>query len=337
MSRSAGDDLGLSASLGNGATIGAWVGSGGEALAAVLAGERARDIEGHWMWRITAVGGERRAAASAWASAVGATEHASLREVARAASHAVLVLGQRAPSIDELRLLGEGDRRVILLAAPPLAEACALDRDGDQIRVVPSLRLSESLRAASPMVSELREAAGDQVGISAMSIRLRCAPGERTVDGLLLEACELIAAEFAAIESVVAMARPPLTGGEVRTLVALVRDSAGRIGTIDCADAGGWSREIEWLGPGGRIRIDDGIVRRWSPTGSAIERLDVHAPRDAIEAAIESLRSLALTRFPREEPGCLVEALAAAEAAKLSARTGNPESPSRMHELLAKP
>ncbi len=110
---------------------------------------------------------------------------------------------------------------------------------------------------------------------------------------------------------------------------------------IDLADTGGWCREVELIGSAGRLRIEDGLIRRWDRTGQQSECHELAAAdppvTNSVSACIEALRTVARLRLPREEPQRLAARLAFMDAARLSARTGNAESPSRMDELAARP
>ncbi|MDZ4832075.1 MAG: hypothetical protein SGJ09_18005 [Phycisphaerae bacterium] len=316
--------------------IAAWVGARGESLAAALAGDRATEVEAEWRWNLTSVGGERRAAAAAWASRTGAAEAGSARELARPEISTVLVLGSDAVSEDDdLRFLLEGERTVVLAASGALTLATAIalgDRLG-RVVTVPALASSQCWRVAQPLIEELC-ADGP---VSSVSLRYRARTGERSVDALLVDACDICVRLLPAVESVVALGRNAADSTDVRSLSALVRASSGATATIDLADGGGWLRECELLGAGGRVRLSDTSIERWDRSGERTEFLSVAGPNDVVHASIEALRTVALSRPGRADPERMLAPLALAEAAKLSVRTGNHESPDRVCELARRP
>ena len=352
----AGSPDALSASA-TGATL--WVGSGGDgvamALVAAMAGGTAGDANdvscsggscSAWGWKLVAVGGDRRATASACAARVGAAEVGSIRELpqdvqregTRLPVGVHLIVGRDMPGPADLDALLEGDAIVIGTAPLPAStlEGQRLGERAARLRTVALFRWSDAMRTAQSLIEEfLTEGAP-----SSVSMRMRCADDElglRGVDAMLLDACDLALEFVPSVESVSAIGRSPATMTDVRVLSAIGRGTDGGVVSIDIADVGGWERSVELTGPGGRLVVNDSVALRWNRAGVLLERMDLAGPTECIGAIIESMRTLARTRGSRESSPRQVSRLAFADATRLSVRTGNAESPASVEELAARP
>lgn len=319
-------------------SVGCWVGPGGDALAAALSGDGSESIEAAWGWRLSAIGGERRATASAWAARIGAAEVASLRELARAGTAVRLVLGREMPADADLDSLLEGDAIVMGTAALPAntVEAYRIGEQGGRLRTVPLFRWSEAFRMAQPLVEEFLSE-GPPSGVS---VRMRSASDEAglcSVDTMLIDACDVALEVLPGIESVSAIGRSPNATNDARVLAAIARSLDGAVVSIDLADAGGWERSVELVGPAGRLHVGDRSIVRWSRAGAVVERMELTSPADAVAACVESLRTLARIRGGREDRARQIARLALADAARLSIRTGNAESPASVEAIAARP
>jgi len=111
---------------------------------------------------------------------------------------------------------------------------------------------------------------------------------------------------------------------------AMARAERGAVGRMFASDAvDGWDRSIELVGPAGRLIVrEDGFV--WSgPDGVEVDSGTRKVDGDpAIVALGGAIRAHLAQPGPAGEE--LVEALAVAQAALLSARTREPESPASM-------
>jgi hypothetical protein len=326
----------------NVAAVSCWVGAGGDALASTLLGEQSlgRDgsIESAWGWRLVAIGGDRRATASACAARAGASEVGSIRELARSAVAAHLLLGREAPGEADLDLLLAGDAIVVSTAPvpPSTAEGHRLADRVTRLRFVPMLRWSEALRTAQPLIEEFLS---DGVP-AAVAVRMSCPDDElgiRGVDAMLLDACDAVLEFVPAVESIAAIGRSPSSLVDARVLSAIGRSIDGCVVSIAIADVGTWDRSVELTGPGGRLLVSDRSLQRWSRSGAETERIDLDGPTDCVGAILESIRTLSRTRGGREERRRHISRLALADATRLSARTGNPESPASVEEIAARP
>ncbi|MDX2115279.1 MAG: hypothetical protein SFZ24_06605 [Planctomycetota bacterium] len=128
-------------------------------------------------------------------------------------------------------------------------------------------------------------------------------------------------------------------------LTANLRYSGARAAAISLSDRGGrWFRGALALGEGGCLRLDETGVERIGPEGETIEsRPEPGRPVDAVLEHVDplALRSLAGAlerahdpRRARAAPPDPAPVLAMCEAALLSARTGQPESPATMERMV---
>lgn len=338
--RPGGTGLGCGDGADQGTALGVtcWVGHGGDALAMTLFGDGPGAMDASWGWKVLAIGGERRATASACASRLGAAEAGSLRDVARTAAAVHLILGRDMPGEADLDALLEGERLVVGTAPMPATtvEAHRLGERAARVRTVPMFRWSETCRIAQPMLEEFLADGAP----SSISIRMRSADEElgiRGVDAMLADACDLALDVLPGVESVMAVGRSPSHAADPRILAVVGRGADGSVLAMDLADVGGWERSIELTGPAGRLRIADDAAERWDRSGTRTERLECGGARHAAMAVVESLRTLARTRGGRIDAGRVVAQLALADAARLSVRTGNAESPASVEELAARP
>jgi hypothetical protein len=314
--------------------VAAWIGAGGESIAAALAGDVARDVDERWRWTMHAIGGERRSAAAAWAERTGAAECAHVRDLVRPGVALSLLLGREIPGDADLRHLLEGDRRVAFVGAAPLSLATltALGDRAARVEVVPSFLSAEAWRVAQPIEAEFR----GEGRVSTVSIHMRGAPGESTLDALLFDAATVAVSLTSTIESVLALRQSPSAAQEPAALLAIARCDDGTLVSLDVADAGGVRRQVEFVGSAGVCVVADDRIEWRDPRGATRERHVLTPPADAVRATVDSLAHLAAVRAGGTG-NTLRAAAALAEAAKLSARTGNAESPARALELAERP
>lgn len=321
----------------DGAMIGvaAWVGAGGESIAVELAGALSSEVQSIWRWSVVAIGGERRSSAAAWVEQTGAHEARSLRELASSGAGMVAVFGGAFPGADDLRFLLDGDRRVVVVAAePPSLELVSMLGDrAARLDLAPTFVGGDTFALAEPMLSEFRQE-GAPVSLS---LRFRCARGESTIESLLFDACLTAVSVSGNVESTIGLRRAPAELAQPGSLVAIARCEDGALVSLDVAEGGGWGRSIEFLGAQGRCTIGDALLERTDATGAVRERHDLGAGSGCVGATIASLRRLATARQASDRSRLYRDAIALADAVRLSARTGNAESPARVLELAARP
>jgi hypothetical protein len=328
--------------------LGCWISADAESFAASLAASDA--LERVACCHVDAVGGERRTAAGAWAVRFGADEVASLRELAAREPDLALVLGA-GWGRDDLRHLLERSRRVVVSVAPSLEDAISLGERIERLTVAPTTTTSGGFRAVATVVTELARlpadedaspespAARNERGVRSVAIRFRTPAGPRGLEPLLVDACDLVTwsfGPFAPIELVMAMSRSPRGAGDLQSVGMLARDAFDRVATIDLAESGHAGRDVEWQLAEGRVVLDDRGVRSWDASGSQLDSGDSVGPiplDDGLGGLIGALRDDIDARTGTR----LLRTLALLEATKLSLRTGNPESPQRLLDLVARP
>lgn len=267
----------------------------------------------------------------------------------RSASDADILLAARPPAetLEWLSSRGSladlkkrGNRLVGVEPVPSGAMAAALVDDADD-RAVPlqapllrhaplSAALRDALRQFGPVQTAL-VAARDNGALGSLGARLTDALD--TLGDLMGEA-ETIDASIATPRSVSGVrAAPPddlsLLHG---SLTAHLRFETGASAVLSLSDdAGRWFRGLTLAGDGGLIRFDDHGFEWVDPSGDVIDRTDAPegAPTDRLT------RFLAVDAFTATPPTSeqRLRTLAAAAAAVLSARTGQPESPATVRRM----
>lgn len=218
---------------------------------------------------------------------------------------------------------GPAARSLADLAETGLLKEHAGKRASDLIRLAPRPRYHPVFRAAAEVI----EAFGRFGHVS-----IECnAPGS---------AGGLRAAVFAAIDSSLALigtpeladataSRPLYQATESDHVAALLRFPDGRSGQLTATAAGLWSWRATLLGPEGRLTIRPSGFDWLGPDGA---RRDEHrAGRKQTEFGVVLSQALVDVLDPnsRRGPGPdWISLHAVADAAELSARTGQPESPS---------
>lgn len=221
-------------------------------------------------------------------------------------------------------------------------------RPVDAIRFLPLARLSASFREAA----EVLEPFGP---IRAMSLESWCAPADGSLGARLFGAMELVLSLMGEPETIDAQYVGPAHGRGVHALpgetlrdlhgdmTANLRFADGRAVALALSDnAGRWNRTVTLLGPGGRLRIfDDGF--EWiGPGGEKVDESrparrsrGAATPPHAVLAIAESLNRLLDPSVPEPAPLDYAAILAMGQAALLSARTGQCESPATIARMAS--
>lgn len=183
-----------------------------------------------------------------------------------------------------------------------------------------------------------------------LSIESLTRPEEGSLAAALFSACELVltlmgepeSASAALVPAQPAPDRAPDTLRDLHgDLAVTLRFADARAATILASDrAGRWSRACLVLGRGGRLRVyDDGFEwidasgRRADSTRYTARRGATPEVPHAVAATADSLDRLLDPSSPIQAPVDFAGVLALCEAAALSARTHQPESPSTIRRM----
>lgn len=190
--------------------------------------------------------------------------------------------------------------------------------------------------AGAGALSELPEVIESFGAVEAASVEVLCGPADAPLSALLLHAIEVLEARFGEAELVDAAlsgtegeraARPELRGIGGH-LSGMLRFPGGESASISLSDRGAkWRRTITLLGPGGRITVDSGGIRWLDARGGLLEEPSGRKAAASYAEAVSAAVQHALADKPGDSPGRRLNTLATAEAAMLSARTGQPERP----------
>ena len=204
-------------------------------------------------------------------------------------------------------------------------------------RLTPLMRRSPGFLAASGVTEQFGE-------IASASVFMGRGPGEGSLFAALFDAVDLVDELMGPVESLDASLAAPIAGvpesmrvlrghmtlnlrcGPNRSAAVVVSDSAGQ-----------WHRQVTVLGNGGRLDINDVGIRWLSPTGEVLDQSTHKRPPTAGElVGMQILRRLNNQETP-DAPPDHARTLALCEAARVSCRTRQSESPQRMLQVLSKP
>lgn len=120
-------------------------------------------------------------------------------------------------------------------------------------------------------------------------------------------------------------------------LSALLRLPGGRAASVLASDrAGAWSCGATLMGESGVVRVTPAGFSWTGPGGEPVDEHACDAPADAAAMIADQLARQLDADTPADTPIDLPGALAVAQAALLSARTGQPESPGTIQRLVAR-
>ncbi len=240
---------------------------------------------------------------------------------------------------DERRLLRESPTGAVTTEPLPASAADVLG-DPDEARTahcVPLMRQSPGYEAAA----DVFETFGER---HAANIFLGCGPGQGTLFARLFDAMDLAEAIGGTIEQLHAALWRPL-GGVPETLPSLtgtltinLRYRDNRCASLCVSDAaGGWLRRLVVVGVGGSLRIDDGGFEWIAPDGRTLDAHHEERTPTPGELVARQVRRLLEGRAAISPPPDTARLLALCEAARISARTGSPETPDKVIEMLRRP
>jgi hypothetical protein len=218
----------------------------------------------------------------------------------------------------------------------------------EALRFCPLTRLTSAFRNATEVLENFGH-------FRLMSIESWCRPEEGTLGGHIYAAMELVLSLMGEPETVDAAYVSPTQGTGVHMLPgeslrelrgdlsANLRFADGRAASFVASDQGGrWNRYVTLVGACGRLRIFDDGFEWLSPGGEKVDearpagRVRGGPPADHAVAAIsDAISRLLDPAIPDPGPTDHAAVLAMGQAALLSARTGQSESPATIRRMAA--
>lgn len=311
---------------------------------------------------IEAAGSSQRGRSSELAAALSTEPADDLRStLAETGANLVLLLdpgdfGAEPNPTDDRALAAAKSRGVKIASLEPIpATALALHTPGvgdpvddvtipDPVRFLPQSRQSKRHREASEVI--------EQFGyVRTLTIEQWNTPAEGSLGSLLFSALDLAIGILGVPETADAQFVSPAHGQGVHTvagdslralsgdLTALLRFSDGRGATIVASDhAGRWNRVVTMLGPSGRLRIYDDGFELVNAAGEKVDesrqRRTVKSPAHSVAAIADAIDRLLDPHAAVPPPLDHMGILTTAQAALLSTRTGQPESPDTIRRMV---
>ncbi len=309
-----------------------------------------KEIAQHAGLRIETVGcsgSEKSGVASQIAQDLDASPTDDLRSALASSTIEAVLIGSISPDESEhtllapeaLKALSQRRVRIFSLAPPPgrIGDPGQIPGSGpDPFEMIPMLRLSPGFTAAMTALETFG-------AIRTIAISARCGSDRGTLGARLVDAMDAALAMLGEPDSIdAAISAPADTPLQPQTLLelrgdcsALLRYADGRSASVSLTDqAGQWFRGVTILGERGCMRVEDDAFEWIDPQGDLIDQSErtstLSDPAKVIGQAI--VRRLSGVAEP-EDPKSRVRAISMAEAAALSARTGQPESPAKLLRL----
>jgi hypothetical protein len=288
---------------------------------------------------IIAAGSSAKGQSAAVAQTIEARECVDDLRVALTEFEADVVLLASIEQVDEdilpaLRTAAkQGVRLFSMEPLPPMLRDVTSDDERGLGEMTPAMRRSEGFRAAETFLPAFGE-------VRCVNVSFRAGPGEGSLAARLYSAMDVINRLCGQAEQIdAAIAGPggtiPESLGSVQGhLTANLRFPENRAACVAMSDLGGaWSRGVTILGEGGCLRITDHSAQWIGPEGQIID--EVIADR---VTSVGKLIGWYIDRsldpvLPADTPPDHVGVLALCEAALLSARTGQGESPRKLRRL----
>ncbi len=214
----------------------------------------------------------------------------------------------------------------------------------DAVRFIPLARYTSPLRSLPDLLEQLGS-------IRSVAIESWSNDSEGSLGARLFSAMELVNWLLGEAETIDAAYVSPghgsgvhmLPGDTVRDLhgdmTANLRFPDGRAASIATSDqAGRRDFRLTILAAGGRVTVSNDELEWVGPDGETIEKPEPHTPSKhgrAVDACAEALKRLLDPNTPADAPTDHGSIHAMMQAALLSARTGQGESPSTIRQLVA--
>lgn len=305
--------------------------------------------------RVAAAGGPQRGRVSPPTTILGVDTRDDLRRLLADHPDAVVVLlalgGDDRAAItdpDTQAAARAGSPPAILVTDPIFDTVSAFARAAEahpmwinRLRPAPAFALSTGGESALGAVETFGR-------VRSVDFAARSGAGQLGLPFLLLDAMEFVAAtlgepEFvdASLSGVEAPSGLRLAPGDTVLSIAgdftaHLRFSDDRAAAVSLSDrAGSWFRGATLLGVGGCLRCDDRALEWLSPTGETVETGQEPASASTVDRLLieQVAAEVALPRAAAPPVVRRLTAWAIAEAAVLSARTGQPEAPATIRRM----
>ena len=246
---------------------------------------------------------------------------------------------------DERRLIREVGIRTISNEPRPveIADLISNREEATTATFVPLMRRGPGYRRAMDALDEF-------AAVQCVNVCLGCAPGDGSLLARLFDAMDLVDTICGTAETIDAALAGPLSAvpespadlhGHMTANIRFAENCCASISVSDCA--GAWFRRLTVLGEKGRLSIDDGGYEWIDEHGEPLETAagsHRFSPGELIGMQMTRLleqRDAAAPASSAFVPPDTARLLALCEAARLSCRTGDGETPQRLLEMLSKP
>lgn len=251
-------------------------------------------------------------------------------------------------------------RGITILTMEPIPATYADARAGDPSQWAETIRFIGLFRALPSLVT-VQDLLATFGAARTVCISFRSGKGQGSLGARLFDAMHTVHSVLgmpeyvdAAVITQVAASGLRLEPGETLRslhgdLTASLRFAGAKSAALSLSDrAGRWFRGVAIVGEDGCIRLDESGIERIDSDGAILEKSPAakRKPKDksgplfegvvdasAVEVLVEAARRAADPRAPRSEPYDLEAVVAMCEAAILSARTGQPESPATVMRM----
>ena len=297
-----------------------------------------RDVAAHEHLKLVAVGSDGSDDAARLSTALPAPRVENIRKAALLDDLDILWLA--APTtIDPatIKLIRERPLRVLSSHPHPasLGELPAQAEDIAAIRFTPPMRRSEGFRAASDILPDF--------GIArCVNITMRSGVGQGNLLARLYDAVDVIESLCGQPEAIDAALVSPMPG-VAESLADLhghmtinMRFSENRCACVAVSDqAGTWFRGVTVLGDNGCLRISDDGFEWIAADGRQLESHQSAQPATLATLITDYMLRLLGRLDTNDAPPDAPKLLAICEAARLSCRTGEGESPRKLLKMLS--
>jgi predicted dehydrogenase len=289
---------------------------------------------------LVAIGSPDRSDATGLAAEFQVKRFDDLRSLAEFEETDVLWLAAPDPIAPEVReSLTSLDGQVISSEPPfgSLPEAATEQDSGTPMEFMPLMRCSPGFRAAADVLPQFGP-------VACLNVFLRSGVGQGTLHARLFDAMDVVNTLCGPAETVNAALAGPLTETPEQLtslrghLTVNLRFNANRCACLALSDhAGTWFRGVTVLGERGHLRISDAGFEWIGIDGRLIDRHAEPTLPSYSGLIADEIKRINADHRPVSPPLDHVTLMAHAEAARLSSRTGEDESPGKLVLVMSRP